>query len=225
MRFLIGILTGTILTLFIATAVDAPTQTTLNKATDAISTLWQKIIERTSDSLFTRPDGTPPAPDLLSRAGNATTSVAEPAETQVDPSPPRHAAEPATALVPPAELPPPPPVKAPVAAAVPVQAPVADTEASAVQAIEPDFYLLPTEDVERTFADDVERTDGDPAGVWAPFHSQMSAKGFAARLSRALDHDFRVERRAAGAYEVVFDAATPAERDALLNEIAELTGQ
>ena len=61
--------------------------------------------------------------------------------------------------------------------------------------------------------------------VWAPFHSHMSAEGFAARLSRELEHEFRVERQAAGAYQVVFNAVNPAERQALLAQISEITGQ
>ncbi|HEY5647359.1 MAG TPA: hypothetical protein VIS76_15520, partial [Pseudomonadales bacterium] len=69
------------------------------------------------------------------------------------------------------------------------------------------------------------RTAERTTGVWTPFHSRMSAEGFAARLSRALDHDFRVERQAAGSYQVVFDVSSPDERDILLSGIAEITGQ
>ena len=53
----------------------------------------------------------------------------------------------------------------------------------------------------------------------------MSAKGFAARLSRELDHDFAVQRQGAGAYQVVFSAASAAERERLIARIAEITGQ
>lgn len=67
--------------------------------------------------------------------------------------------------------------------------------------------------------------DGDTSPVWTPFHSEMSAEGFAARLSQALDRDFRVERQGAGAYQVVFDANDPAERDLILAQIWEITGQ
>ena len=74
-------------------------------------------------------------------------------------------------------------------------------------------------------ADDTPEAPFETAGVWTPFHSQRSAQGFATRLSRTLDHDFRVERVGAGAYQVVFDVGSPAERDALLTEIAEITGQ
>jgi hypothetical protein len=63
------------------------------------------------------------------------------------------------------------------------------------------------------------------ASVWTPFHSQMSAEGFASRLSQQLNHSFQVERRGAGAYQVVFAANSTTERDRLLDQIAEITGQ
>ncbi|MDZ7668168.1 MAG: hypothetical protein U5Q16_01670 [Gammaproteobacteria bacterium] len=60
--------------------------------------------------------------------------------------------------------------------------------------------------------------------VWVPFHSEMSANGFAQRLSAALDHRFDVERRGPGRYEVVFDYRDEPERDAVLSEAAQVTG-
>ena len=60
--------------------------------------------------------------------------------------------------------------------------------------------------------------------VWVPFHSQMSAAGFAARLSESLGHPFDVERRGPGRYQVVFAYADEAERASLLEEAAAVTG-
>jgi len=68
---------------------------------------------------------------------------------------------------------------------------------------------------------------GDDAGrarVWVPFHSQRSADGFAERLSESLNHPFRVERQGPGRYQVVFGYAGEAERLALLDEAAAVTG-
>lgn len=62
------------------------------------------------------------------------------------------------------------------------------------------------------------------APVWVPFHSEMSASGFAGRLSRSLDHPFRVERRGPGRYQVVFAYRDDAQRRSLLRDAAELTG-
>lgn len=62
------------------------------------------------------------------------------------------------------------------------------------------------------------------AAVWTPFHSERSARGFAGRLSRALDHPFRVRRQGPGTYQVVFAYDDPSQRDALLTQVATLTG-
>ena len=71
------------------------------------------------------------------------------------------------------------------------------------------------------------RAAGRAAGsqtVWVPFHSQMSAAGFAARLSESLGHPFDVERRGPGRYQVVFAYGDETERSALLEEAAAVTG-
>jgi len=62
------------------------------------------------------------------------------------------------------------------------------------------------------------------AAVWVPFHSRMSADGFAERLSESLDHPFRVEREGPGRYQVVFAYGDESERRALLDEAAAATG-
>lgn len=66
--------------------------------------------------------------------------------------------------------------------------------------------------------------DLNSASVWVPFHSEMSASGFAARLSDSLDHPFRVERRGPGRYQVVFRYHDEPERQALLAQAERLTG-
>ena len=60
--------------------------------------------------------------------------------------------------------------------------------------------------------------------VWVPFHSRMSARGFADRLMESLNHPFAVERQGAGRYQVVFPYADEPERRALLAQAAEVTG-
>ena len=60
--------------------------------------------------------------------------------------------------------------------------------------------------------------------MWVPFHSEMSAAGFAERLSDSLDHPFRVERRGPGRYQVVFAYRREPERETLLAEAARATG-
>jgi len=232
MRFLIGIITGTLLTLFIATALDAPTRTTLDRSADTLSAAWHAVIEKTSDTLFPA-SGKTTAADvaaLLARAdvpatskpGTETPAADEPEPTgsvaDAAPSPPLRAAEPATPLAPPDELPPPPPVKV----TVPVSAEALARIDPAAQPWPDTVADVPAEALAEEPAGGA---SGETADVWAPFHSQRSAQGFAARLSRTLDHEFRVERMGAGTYQVVFDVESPDERDALLTEIAEVTGQ
>ena len=62
-----GLVTGATLTLFMATAVDAPTDATLDRARAQLERLWESLIDTTSDSLFGAaeaiPAGTRPAED------------------------------------------------------------------------------------------------------------------------------------------------------------------
>lgn len=60
--------------------------------------------------------------------------------------------------------------------------------------------------------------------VWVPFHSRLSAGGFAERLTESLEHPFRVERRGPGAYQVVFGYRDEPHRRNLLAQAAEITG-
>jgi hypothetical protein len=62
----------------------------------------------------------------------------------------------------------------------------------------------------------------DTAQVWTPFHSEVSARGFANRLSEQIEHPFAVERQGPGAYQVVFRYSSPGERD--VAEVSALTG-
>lgn len=69
------------------------------------------------------------------------------------------------------------------------------------------------------------RTPASPQQpVWVPFHSEMSASGFAERLSAALRHPFQVERQGPGRYQVVFAYRDEPQRQALLDEAARVTG-
>ena len=48
MRFLIGILTGGLITLLVATAMDAPTHPLLTGARDLAASSWDRLISKTS---------------------------------------------------------------------------------------------------------------------------------------------------------------------------------
>ena len=62
------------------------------------------------------------------------------------------------------------------------------------------------------------------APVWEPFHSEISATGFAKRLSLQLGYPFEVLKQGPARYLVVFDYASERERSLLQQQIAALTG-
>ena len=198
MRFLIGIIIGAILTLFIATAVDAPTHATLSRVIYHGERIWDALIDNTTDSLF-----------KVDKAIPSGTSVRQPG----------------TALRAPEPVPP-----APLAGSTPSVSETAQPaalpaiEAVAGQADELDLAAA-TSAGQPTVLPQSQPEEQTLASVWTPFHSQMSAEGFATRLSQQLDHNFHVERQGAGAYQVVFAANSSTERDRLLDQIAEITGQ
>lgn len=62
------------------------------------------------------------------------------------------------------------------------------------------------------------------AVVWKPFHSEVSATGFARRLSTQLGYPFRALREGPAKYHVVFDYETPQQRELLRQQVQALTG-
>ncbi len=62
------------------------------------------------------------------------------------------------------------------------------------------------------------------AAIWAPFHSEVSATGFAKRLSLQLGYPFQVTKDGPARYLVVFDYKSDEERALLVQQVATLTG-
>ena len=62
------------------------------------------------------------------------------------------------------------------------------------------------------------------ATIWTPFYSEISASGFASRLSLALNQPFEVARSDAGRYSVTFVHDSVEDRDRVLDEVEALTG-
>lgn len=226
MRFLIGILTGAILTLFFATAMDAPTHRFLEHTEGVVDRIWDRLISTTSDSLFIEDDATPDTDALLESLQQEklqalkTTDELLPEHSAAIPA----ASQPATGLSAPQPIEEPPPAKA-------LRLPVV---AESTTEMDQDRHLDPIDQNEDSRSLSVATTqpalaflENDASGqpIWEPFHSLMSAEGFAARLSQQLDHEFRVQRQGAGSYQVVFEAVDPAQRADLLTQIAEITGQ
>lgn len=217
MRFLIGIITGAILTLLFATAMDAPTHPILDRTQGRAAEIWDRLISTTSDSLFAENAGTAdPQAALPGALRNTPAAVDSPDEQAVtDAVLPVAARAPAAGLAAPRAVAEPPPA---VIARPPVASKLAEIEPEGDRS--PGTASLP---MPENLAFDAE--DAAEAPVWVPFHSLMSAEGFAARLTRELNHDFQVERQGAGTYQVVFEASDPAQRAALLAQISEITGQ
>jgi hypothetical protein len=218
---MIGIATGAALTLFIATAMDAPTHPVMDRAKTHLESLWDSLIESTSENLFNAEEILPPPSDDLPAVVEAPEGVERTTERRALP------------LLAEAD----PPADADTSQSAPSVEPASVERLSLerledpapggaheipVAALEPPEALPAPRPVNTRFR---ELEPIPPVALWEPFHSQMSAEGFASRLSEELDHQFRVERQGAGSYQVVFDASSYSERDLLLAQIAEITGR
>lgn len=64
----------------------------------------------------------------------------------------------------------------------------------------------------------------ETAVIWKPFHSQVSAEGFARRLSTQLGYPFRALREGPAKYHVVFDYGNDQQRELLRDQVRALTG-
>jgi hypothetical protein len=60
--------------------------------------------------------------------------------------------------------------------------------------------------------------------IWQAFRSEMSARGFARHLAQTVDHRLDVQKAAPGRYLVGFRYETAAERESVLQAIAEVVG-
>jgi len=67
-------------------------------------------------------------------------------------------------------------------------------------------------------------TELAPAVVWKPFHSEVSAQGFARRLSTQLGYPFRALREGPAKYHVVFDYESDQQRELLRQQVQAITG-
>jgi len=219
MRFLFGLFLGAVLTLFVATAFDAPTHALVDKGKAS----WQDFLLVTGDALFEFPELKEVMPDENVAAGEAPHAGAAPgADTpSMAPAPtPEMAIEKAPDTT---------PVVTPVMNGRDMEA---DTEVH-LSADEPrDLQALlaveqPVEDAPTSAFAAFTAMEGElPAqSVWVPFRSQMSAQGFAKRLTGQLDHPFAVNREGPGRYQVSFDYESERQRLDVLGQVQSLTGQ
>jgi hypothetical protein len=203
MRFLFGLMLGAGLTLFVATVFNVPTQGLIEKS----KTSWDDFLLATGNALFefpTMPD-TPPQTTVaeLSDALEEFTMQGLEVDENVHPD---------------KDVPLPPPL-----AAAPITPP---DEPADLEVLLDDVAQLELEQP-ATDPEPTTTTDLHPAtqSVWVPFRSQMSAEGFAKRLTGKLEHPFSVSREGPGRYQVMFSYSSELERLALLDQVQTLTGQ
>lgn len=200
MRFLFGLFLGAVLTLFVATAFDAPTHALVDKGKAS----WQDFLLATGDALFEFPELKEVTPDENVAAGEAPHVGATPGADipSMTPAPtPEMAIEKAPDTTP---------------VVTPVMTPVMDGRDMEADT---DVHVSVEEprDLQTLLA--AEQT------VWVPFRSQMSAQGFAKRLTGQLDHPFAVNREGPGRYQVSFDYESESQRLDVLGQVQSLTGQ
>ena len=227
MRFILGILIGAALTLFAATAVDAPT----NPLFDKVVNLWDSIVETTAEALFENPPLSS-SHNISNNTSNNTSHVTSlsntrerttPDELSTPESPFAFAASALEVLaetLPRGEAGGTPAASAPqlVAEDEPAVGAAGEASVEVVPGVQIDLVNPPADTIGQI------ASSNEPTPVWVSFHSQRSAEGFARQLADQFQHSFAVARQGPGDYQVVFDYASIGERDALLDEIAAVTG-
>ena len=198
MRFVFGIIAGALVTLFVATAMDAPTERIVDQLVSAGMDHWRTethpetpaLTQTTEQSAPTEPVFTPPAPMVTESVPDTV-----PDSTQL-PIP--------DASVTPEEL--------------------------AGMALEEPASTLPIPRLEELEDVHPQATPANKLGndqqvvVWAPFHSEASARGFATRLTNQLAHPFTVEKTGPANYLVTYKYRNEPNRLELEQQIAYVTG-
>lgn len=93
-----------------------------------------------------------------------------------------------------------------------------EVEASEILAIEQNVLT------ESSWPSSSYASQSSSATIWEPFHSQVSATGFAKRLSLQLGYPFQVTKDGPARYLVVFHYKSDEERALLVQQVATLTG-
>ena len=146
-----------------------------------------------------------------------------------DDQPPIHVAEVFTPAPVQSERPSPaaPPPAAPPIEAVDESKPIPPQAGTSTQQLARDISADEPEPSELASAEPVRAGDpGDPEWhpIWRPFHSEISARGFAERLENVTGLDYRVERLKRGSYQVSVAHNGEQDRLARLTRIETATG-
>ena len=124
----------------------------------------------------------------------------------------------------PATIPPgPPPLPEPVLAPAPGLAPEPEPEqAPPIRSVT--VAPVTVEEPEEPAELSAPEQHAESAVVWKPFHSEVTATGFARRLSTQLGYPFRTLKEGPGKYHVVFDYNSEQQRETLQKQVTALTG-
>lgn len=208
MRFVLGVFIGAVVTLCVAAVFDAPSRALMARGTSLVGggdSAWNRLFLATGQAVFPAANevATPPV-QVPFQAGAASAPVLG-RETQ-----------PLIGTGPSADVDPQPEdqyVSVPTDQAVDITVPAMEPlpEMSSPSRVATHEELVPPEDGTEV--------------VWVPFRSQMSAEGFAARLTKETQHPFRVTRQGPGRYQVNFAYANEAQRHQLAQQIRAATGQ
>ncbi len=88
----------------------------------------------------------------------------------------------------------------------------------------PAVTTTPSEPAPAVFAAPILTELSQEQSVWVPFRSEISARGFAGKLTEQLERPFQVLRAGPGQYLVVFGYQDEAERAEVLAQINAMTG-
>jgi len=196
MRFLLGLLLGSLLALQLAGRLDTPSAAT-------VEAHWQTLLREVGARLYPSPE--PPAAAMPDHDGAAARQPLKPLAPPAGPDAavaPEHAPRPLPVRDEPATL----------------EALLAATPAPGDPPAAPDTKGSP-----RAMQDGSNTAAGGRSPVWVPFHSERSARGFARHLSERLEHPFAVSRQGPGQYQVQFEWQDALQRDELLAALAGAT--
>ena len=197
MRFAVGLLSGIVLTFGSAAILDVAGLPTLLRQ-QAVA-LWP----------------------LLARAGAAADTTPGRAEPQPQPQPELRAEQ--RAIDEPETVGPEPVASEPTRLTL-VEADTAHQEPADLPPLTPEAI---SGTVTAAFADDALQPAASGAGteyIWQGFRSEMSARGFARHLEATLNRHLEVHKAAPGRYLVGFHYESAAERESLLQAVAEAMG-
>ena len=213
MRFLFGLIIGAMLTILVATAVKIPTKEAANYFVD----MWGEVIDKVAQT--EKPVPIPiEAPSLV--LADRSEEFFDKPHNQLANNPVQEQLSPW--LPEPLRLP---PSRAEVMAesVAEVKETEHDLDSEAPMIVD---SLLPETETAPPASEVALGVHASPSSktIWEPFHSEVSATGFANRLSLQLGYPFQVTRDGPARYLVVFNYDSDEQRALLMRQIDTLTG-